>query len=377
MNHKAQTNISPASILVGKGRKKYPIIFSTCQDIPESTAPLTEAAQSVVVIADATAQALYPEIISRIRRRPGRRVSVLTLPGGERYKSGTQLLSLLESIISLGPDRSVTIVAFGGGVTTDMAGCVASLLLRGVSWIAIPTTFLGMIDAAIGGKTGVNSQQGKNLIGAFWPPKAVIISPDLIRTQPRIEFEDSLAEVAKYYAISGKPSLTALKKLQKSFPAHASDAALSIVKRCARIKARIVNADERESGIRAFLNFGHTIGHALEFCGRYRHISHGRAVAAGMVGAISLSVKSGLQITPAVSALEEYCRSLASGTRVTPEREEVRAALNYDKKRKGGKLMFVLLQEIGKPYLGEAPDRRKLNAAIELSIQALRNKRFQ
>jgi 3-dehydroquinate synthase len=365
-------------IIVGKARGKYPILFSTTVDIAETVAALTTSSQNVVILADSNVHALYQKVISRTLSKVGKRATLLTLPSGERHKSGKHLLTLLESIISSGIDRSATIVAFGGGVTTDMAGCVASLLLRGVRWVAIPTTFLGMVDAAIGGKTGVNSAQGKNLIGTFWPPEAVIVAPDFIRTQPRTEFEDSIAEAVKYNAINtaigaigGRPSLTDLKLLQQSFPEHDAELSQKIMGQCARIKARIVGADEREDGVRAFLNFGHTIGHALEFCGSYRHISHGRAVAAGMVGAISLSEKAGLPMSAAVKELQEYCASLATGRRVSIDRSEALAALRHDKKRRGGKLMFVLLKDIGKPYLSEAPKGRELGRAVDLSIRAL------
>ncbi len=359
------------SILVGSGKRQYPVLFTEGKCIPESVSALTASSQSVIIIADATAHALYQKLIAKVLSKIGKRAKLITIPSGERHKNGKHLLGLLESVIALGVDRSATIVAFGGGVTTDIAGCLASMLLRGVKWIAIPTTFLGMVDAAIGGKTGVNSELGKNLIGTFWPPQAVIVSPDFIRTQPRGEFKDSIAEAVKYFAIQRKPSLKDLKLLQKGFPEHDSELSMKIIGQCVRIKAGIVRADERESGVRAFLNFGHTIGHALEFCGSYRYISHGRAVAAGMVGAISLSLKQGLKLSPAVVELQEYCIELASGRKVTIELSEALTALQNDKKRKRGKLMFVLLKEIGKPYLSPAPNSRELRQTVDLSIGAL------
>ncbi len=359
------------SILVGQGKSKYPIMFTTSTGIVTSTYALAKTSQAVIIIADATAHALYPTLMAKLTKKLGKKATLLTIPSGERHKSGKQLLSLLESIISLGVDRSTTIVAFGGGVTTDIAGCVASLLLRGVKWIAIPTTFLGTIDAAIGGKTAVNSNHGKNLIGTFWPPQAVIIAEDFVRTQPKTEFAGSLGEALKYYALTGKPLVADIEELQRTFPEHDARLARKIIQTCARYKAQLVSSDERESGARAFLNFGHTIGHALEFCGGYGKIAHGRAVAAGMVGAIYLSAQAGMPMTGRVSGFEEHCRALAKGPKVKIGVEDALDSLIYDKKRRSGKLMFVLLKDIGKPYLTQAPNKRALRKAVELSIQAL------
>jgi len=359
-------------VLVGRTSHKYPIAFAaSATALIELTCEATSTAHSRVIVVDATVHALYPRMIQTLQKRLGKQTVVLTVPSGEKYKNGQRLLQTLEEIIRMGVDRSSMIVAIGGGVTTDLAGCVSSLLLRGIRWVAIPTTFLGMVDAAIGGKTGVNSKQGKNLIGTFWPPEAVIVSQDFIRTQAQDEFSGSQAEAVKYFALRGSPALKTLRGLREEFPHHHGDVAEEIIRQCARIKAQIVTADEREHGQRAFLNFGHTIGHALEYCGGYRQLSHGRAVAAGMIGALFLSRKNGLQAGPLVEELEEYCRALAAGKRVKIDDSEATDALIFDKKRRGGKLIFVLLQEIGKPYLQQAPDKRTLKQAVRLSIQAL------
>ena len=359
-------------ILVGRSSRKYPIAFATSATaLVELTCKVTSSAHACVIVVDATVHALYPRLIKTLKTQLGKQTSVLTVPSGEKHKNGQRLLQALGEIINMGVDRSSMIVAIGGGVTTDLAGCVSSLLLRGIRWVAVPTTFLGMVDAAIGGKTGINTEQGKNLIGTFWPPEAVLVFDDFIRTQARDDFSVSQAEAVKYFALRGTPALKALRKLLAEFPNHNGTVAEKIIRQCAKIKAQIVTADEREHGQRAFLNFGHTIGHALEYCGGYRQLSHGRAVAAGMIGALFLSKKDGMQSSPSVAELEDYCRTLASGKNIKLGDNTATDALIFDKKRRGGKLIFVLLQEIGKPYLQPAPDKRALKRAVQLSIQAL------
>jgi 3-dehydroquinate synthase len=260
---------------------------------------------------------------------------------------------LARSLSRSGADRKCLIVAVGGGVVGDVTGLVAATYLRGVALVHVPTTLVAQVDSALGGKTGVNLPEGKNLVGAFYPPRRVLADPDVLATLPPREFRGGLAEVIKY-GIIADPKLFAF--LEKNFAAvlRRSPSALEyIIPRCVEIKARIVSKDERESGLREILNFGHTFGHALESVTRYRRYQHGEAVAWGMMAAALLGHEAGLTTADDVSRIVSLVRRLGPlppWPRVSPKAFIV--AMRSDKKTRSGKLRFVLTPRIGKaqPY---------------------------
>jgi 3-dehydroquinate synthase len=284
------------------------------------------------------------------------------LPGGRRpilFDDSEQLkrLATVEAIARLlvrsGADRHAILIAVGGGVVGDVAGFAAASYLRGVRLVHIPTTVVAQVDSSIGGKTGVNLPEGKNLIGAFYPPKLILADPNFVQTLPHREFRSGIYEVVKYGVIAD-PEL--FQFLEEHMPAvlRRDAAALSwIIPRCARIKAEVVNKDEREGGLRQILNFGHTIGHGLEAVTNYRRFLHGEAIGWGMIAATLLSVA--MQMLGEKDAVRII--KLVASIGPLPSLGNVRAAelrpiLAGDKKARGGRVLWVLPRRIGKTEWG-------------------------
>ena len=265
------------------------------------------------------------------------------LPDGEAFKCWQQVEGLLGDWLDGGLHRGESVLAVGGGVVTDMAGFAAAVTLRGMPWVAIPTTLLGMVDAAIGGKTGFDLDVGKNLVGAFWPPRAVIADPLALATLDGRQLRAGLAEVVKSAMIA--PSTLEHVLDANLAPVAAGDPlrAQELIVGCVRVKADIVAADERESGPRRALNLGHTLAHGLEAATRYRHFLHGEAVAWGLLAELRLARDRGLLSTAEAQAWAERIRALAPlpGLAALPW-EEVSPFVARDKKRQGGRVSWVL-----------------------------------
>jgi 3-dehydroquinate synthase len=256
---------------------------------------------------------------------------------------------LARSLSRSGADRKCLIVAVGGGVVGDVTGFVAATYLRGVALVHVPTTLIAQVDSALGGKTGVNIPEGKNLVGAFYPPRRVLVDPDVLATLPPRHFRGGLAEVIKYGIIADSKLFAFLEKNFAAVLRRAPGALEYIIPRCVEIKARIVSKDERESGLRETLNFGHTFGHALESLTRYRRYQHGEAVAWGMMAAALLGHETDLTPADDVSRIVSLVRRLGPlppWPRVPAE--AFIAAMRLDKKTRSGKLRFVLTPRIGK-----------------------------
>jgi 3-dehydroquinate synthase len=284
----------------------------------------------------------------RFRKTGADRTPIL-IEDGERYKNLNTVARVLDALVKAGADRSTVIIAVGGGVIGDVVGFAAATYLRGVPVVHVPTTLLAQVDSAIGGKTGVNHPLGKNLIGAFHAPSLVAADPIVLETLPRREFRAGLYEVIKYGVIS-EPSL--LDRMRDTLPAifarDASAVAPMVAASC-RIKARVVSADERESGLRRILNFGHTVGHALEAVTKYKRFRHGEAVGYGMLAALAIGVARG--VTP--KSLSEEVDSLITQLGPLPSvadisSKEVLAAITRDKKIVNGKLHFIAASDRGK-----------------------------
>jgi 3-dehydroquinate synthase len=273
---------------------------------------------------------------------------ILLFPGGEERKRLECVESLAEEMVRRGGDRSSVIIAFGGGVVNDVAGFLAAIFMRGVPVLQIPTTLLAQVDAAIGGKTGVDLESGKNLVGAFHQPLAVLIDPGVLSTLPEREYRNGLFEVVKYGVIRSPELFRTLAEESAGVLARQPGLTERIIAECVRIKAEVVTADEREKGVRVILNFGHTAGHALEAETGYTRFRHGEAIAFGMRAAVRLAVRTGrLGAADAARILEAVSLygPIPSLDGVTAEAIARRAYM--DKKTLKGQVRWVLPEKIG------------------------------
>ncbi len=292
---------------------------------------------------------------------------VVEMRDGERYKKLATVEQLAEKLTQLGADRDAVIVAFGGGVVGDVAGLLASVYMRGVDLVQIPTTVQAQLDAAIGGKTGVNLRTGKNLLGTFHQPRLVLIDPGVLSTLPEREFRAGLYEALKCGVI-GKPALfECLEKIQVK-ALHGDAAALEwVIAESVRLKAEIVSSDEREGGVRRILNFGHTIGHALETESAYRRFLHGEAVAWGMIAATHMADATGRIDNQAARRISAAVLGLGPLPRVEARTRDIVRLLRSDKKTRNGIVHFVLPRAIGKvEIVNEVPEKVIVDAVTEL-----------
>jgi len=312
-----------------------------------------------VIITDTNVEKLYA---TKVRAAlTGFDTEILAVPAGENSKSLRQAHRLLEMLPGRKLDRRSFVLALGGGVVGDLAGFVAATYLRGINFIQVPTSLLAMVDSSVGGKTGVNLPQGKNLVGAFYQPRLVIADTDTLKTLPERELRAGFAEVIKTAAIRDAGFFAWLEQHGQTLPAE-------VIRRCCEIKADVVSRDEREGGLRAILNFGHTVGHAMEALAKYEGVLHGEAVALGMCCAAELSVKrAGL---PRAEA--DRLKRLIAGSQL-PTRlgekfrvEDLRAAMQLDKKAVGGRLRFVLLKRLGEAVVSDAVTDADLEEAINV-----------
>ena len=253
-----------------------------------------------------------------------------------------------EALIRAGADRGSAIVAVGGGVIGDTAGFAAASFLRGITLAHVPTTLLAQVDSSIGGKVGVNHALGKNLIGAFHQPAVVVVDPQLLKTLPRREFRSGLYEVIKYGMIASRPLFDRLAGHVKALFAHDPAVLVPAIEESCRIKADVVSKDERESGLRRILNYGHTVGHALEAVTKYRRFRHGEAIAIGMLAAADLAAARGALAERGRQALAELIAALGPLPAVADlSIAEVLEAVRRDKKVVNGRLHFVIAIDIG------------------------------
>jgi 3-dehydroquinate synthase len=310
---------------------------------------LGESARQAIVVSNPTVDSIYGDRAAKSLTRSGFSVSRFLIGDGERFKSLRSAESLFTFLIERRVERSGVIVAIGGGVVGDLAGFVAATYLRGIRLIQVPTTLLAQIDSSVGGKTGVNHPLGKNLIGAFHQPSLVLIDPDTLRTLPGRQMRSGLFEAIKCGVIRDRRlfhrialEIDRLKNLESSELEH-------LIARCCEIKAAVVRSDERETGLRRILNFGHTVGHALEAVTHYRRFLHGEAVGYGMRAASLIAQRLGL-LLPADRALIET--AIADVGRLpatsTLALDDIISAMNNDKKVEAGLATFVLPAGIGK-----------------------------
>ena len=298
----------------------------------------------------------------------------ILIPDGERSKTLQTAARVYEPLIRAGADRSVTIVAVGGGVVGDVVGFAASTFLRGVQLAHVPTTLLAQVDSAIGGKVGVNHTLGKNLIGAFHQPIVVVADPRLLETLPRREFRSGLYEVVKYGVIASRDLFEHVSGDLTAIVARKPSALIPIITASCQIKATVVSRDEREQGLRRTLNFGHTVGHAIEAVTRYRRLRHGEAVAYGMLAAADIAVTRGMFPESDRSALAAVIAQLGPLPSVSDlAATSIMEAVRRDKKVLRGRLHMVLPTCLGETEIHpDVTDREIIRALASIGIRRQR-----
>ncbi|MGC2857367.1 3-dehydroquinate synthase [Novispirillum sp. DQ9] len=361
------TTAAPSVLKVDLGDRAYDIVTGPglLEVAGEHVARVVRGRKAFIVTDDNVAPH-YLDTVQASLTAAAFAVSAHVLPAGEQAKSWTHLEALLDAMLAARMERSSVVVALGGGVIGDLAGFAASILLRGVDFVQLPTTLLAQVDSSVGGKTGINTTFGKNLVGSFHQPRLVLADTATLDTLPDRELRAGYAEVAKYGLIDDLPFWEWLEVNAPRVLAREPEALARAIHTSCAAKARVVAADERESGQRALLNLGHTFGHALEAEGGYGGpLLHGEAVAVGMVMAFALSADLGL--CPAEDAARVRAHLAACGLPVDPpcpngrpmDARRLLAHMGSDKKVEGGRVTFVLARGIGQSYLDRdiAPDR--------------------
>jgi 3-dehydroquinate synthase len=302
-----------------------------------------------VVITDATVDPLYAEPVASALSEQGCEVDLLVVDPGEMSKSIDTAAELWERMLEEGTDRTSTVVAVGGGVIGDLAGFVAATFARGLAFVQVPTTLLAQVDSSVGGKVGINLPGAKNMVGAFWQPRGVVIDVDVLRTLPEREYRAGLAEVVKYGVIQDAEFFTHLEQHVDSINHRDAGLLAHIVHRCCRLKADVVEQDEREeTGLRAILNYGHTFCHAFEAATGYEQLLHGEGVAIGMLCASRLAERLGRVDAAFTKRQYDLLQALGLPTAVPDvSHEELIELMYHDKKVQRGKLRFVLPSRMG------------------------------
>ncbi|BCA31225.1 3-dehydroquinate synthase [Pseudomonas sp. SLBN-26] len=359
------------TLQVDLGERSYPIhIGADLLSKAELFAPHI-AGKQVAIVTNETVAPLYLERLTQTLA--GYKVQPIVLPDGESFKNWETLQLIFDGLLTARHDRRTTIIALGGGVIGDMAGFAAACYQRGVDFIQVPTTLLSQVDSSVGGKTGINHPLGKNMVGAFYQPKAVLIDTATLRTLPPRELSAGLAEVIKYGLICDAPFLDWLETHMEALLALEPTALTEAIERSCAAKARVVGADERESGIRATLNLGHTFGHAIETHMGYGVWLHGEAVAAGTVMALEMSRRLGW-----IDAAERD-RSMrllrAAGLPIVPPQEMTPAHflehMAVDKKVIDGQLRLVLLSRLGEAVVTADYPGNILDETLSADYRAL------
>jgi len=354
---------APQTITVDLGDRSYPIIIGAGLLNGGFDLASYVVGSDCLVVSNETVAPLYLERLLLDLR--SKNVSSVQLPDGESYKTMATLQSILDELVRTGANRDTTVIALGGGVVGDISGFAAACYMRGVAFIQVPTTLLAQVDSSVGGKTGVNHPGGKNFIGAFYQPQIVLIDTDTLGSLPDRELKAGLAEVIKYGAICDIEFFAWLEKNMSALLAKDAAALAYAIRRSCELKAEVVAEDERETGRRAILNFGHTFGHAIENCLGYGEWLHGEAVAAGMIMAADLSDIAATDIT--------RLKALIAAAGLPTQPPEIAAdawlqAMGMDKKVQAKQLRFVLLKSLGEAHMTPIYDADKLQQIIGAEI---------
>jgi 3-dehydroquinate synthase len=362
---------STISLTVDLGDRSYPILIGPgLLSDPELLARHIQGRQ-VAIVSNTTVAPLYMEQVAAPLRAAGREVIEIILPDGEQYKNQASLMQVFDALLANKCDRKTTLVALGGGVIGDLTGYAAASYMRGVPFVQLPTTLLSQVDSSVGGKTGINHPLGKNMIGAFYQPRAVLADTATLATLPARELSAGLAEVIKHGAIIDAGFFSWIEANIAKQMARAQAALAHAIARSCEIKAEVVRQDEREGGLRAILNFGHTFGHAIENGLGYGNWLHGEAVGCGMVMAADLSCRLGLVDQATVARVRALVAAAGLPT-VAPDlgAERWLELMEVDKKNEGGAIKFILLKPLGSPSISGAPREVLLETLAACSTAA-------
>ena len=307
--------------------------------------------------------------LERSCKKVGRKVDLIVMPDGERSKTLPELEKLASKLVSLGADRRSVLLALGGGVVGDVGAFLASIYMRGIPVVQIPTTLLAQVDSAIGGKTGVNLKAGKNLLGTFHQPVAVLVDPDVLATLPEREYRSGLFEAMKYGVIRNGAIFDLMESKGDALLRRDGSPLEVLIADCIRVKAEVVSADERESGERRILNFGHTIGHALEAETNYTRLLHGEAVGWGMIAASLIGTETGVTDAATAQRVISLVQAYGPLPRVKVDGKRIVKRLLSDKKTMGGIPHFVLPTAIGEVQVVKNVPSQTVIAAVKQIVQ--------
>ena len=342
------------------------MVFTDLKDLPVLLDEGGLDSDACLVVTDANVAGHHGHALESYLTEAGRHVRRIVIDPGETSKSFESYGRLLDRALEEPITRRTTVLAFGGGVVGDLAGFAAATLLRGLPLVQVPTTLVAQVDSAIGGKTGINHATGKNLIGSFYQPLLVVVDTKLLGTLPDAEWMDGLSEVVKYGLIADAAFARSLLDNWDRVLARDRRFVQEIVRRCVEIKADVVSQDERELGLRAILNFGHTFGHAIERVAGYTGVTHGQAVALGMRAALHLSA---IRHPTADLGIASRLLALLPSVRVEATSDELMEAMASDKKRVGSALRFVVLTETGHATVIEGVGRDDVKRAWEYALE--------
>jgi 3-dehydroquinate synthase len=353
------------TVTVALGERSYPIYIGA-DALSEDNLAAHIAGSQVAVVTNEVVAPLWLDALKTALGSKAAGLDVFELPDGEAEKTLDNYAAILDFLITRRHNRSTTVIALGGGVVGDMAGFAAATYQRGVNFLQVPTTLLAQVDSSVGGKTAVNHSSGKNLIGAFYQPQAVFADLRLLETLPQRELKAGLAEVLKYGIIRDAEFFSWLTEHAADLLAGSRDSLTTAITRSVEIKADVVAADEREGGVRAILNYGHTFGHAIEALTGYGRYLHGEAVAIGMVMAADLSWRSGFMSVEQASAIKQAVASFDLPL-LPPQlsAQSMLEAMGMDKKVVDGRLRLILARNIGEAFVTDEVDAATLQRTLE------------
>jgi len=356
-------------VKVELGPRSYDILIGAkLEKLGEEMSKL-RCGQKTAVVTNPTVNKLYGQRVLKALAAADFRAMPVEIPDGEQYKTLDWANAVFTALLINTFDRRSPLVALGGGVIGDLTGFAAACYMRGVPFVQVPTTLLAMVDSSVGGKTGVNHAMGKNMIGAFYQPKLVLMDLETLKTLPKEEFLSGIAEVIKYGVIWDRELFDFLDKNREKIIAQEHGPLGHIIRRSCEIKADVVSKDEREGGLRAILNFGHTVGHAIETLSNYT-VRHGEAVAIGMVYAAKLAHRAGQCDARVPERVEKLVGDYGLPVNLTflqrrPSVTELMDAIQVDKKAEGGKVRLVLPKKVGQVVMSSEWDERQLRQLLK------------
>ncbi len=353
-------------VTVGLGERSYSIFIEKglLANIGEDL-QRRKLAKRFAVISDSHVAELYGETLMHSLAEANIDAELITFPRGEENKNLATIAALASQLAQRGFDRKDALIALGGGVTGDITGFLASIYMRGIPFVQIPTTLLAQVDSSVGGKTGVDIPEGKNLVGIFYQPAVVYIDPAVLETLPKEELKGGLAEVIKYGVIADADFFNFIEQHRTEITALKEDVIIRMIARCCELKAEVVEQDELEGGLRRILNFGHTVGHAVEAASGFKLI-HGLSVAIGMWAAAQLAVLGGLLSNEMALRIRNLLQAYEMEIDIPAkmDRLEIKKYLKTDKKTVGGRVFFVLPTEIGKVIITDEVQEAHLETVL-------------